>query len=116
MAPSFVGEPDKGLTRYAHATSHQPGAYHAPIAFLAGDLFTREFRDSLYPLINVPTLVVHDKDGYTRFHALASFIERHPHWSAERIAPTKGMPQFEQPAQLANTLDAFWRKGVHGRG
>jgi pimeloyl-ACP methyl ester carboxylesterase len=108
LGRSFVGHPDEGLLAYAYATSHQPGAYRAPIAFLTGDLFARDARESVYPRVSVPTLVVYDRDGFTRFDALAAFVQQHPRWRAQRVAPTRGMPQFEQLAKLASALEAFW--------
>lgn len=110
---SFVGAPDAGLTDYAYATSHQPGAYRAPIAFLAGDLSADRPREDLYPRVRVPVMVVHDVDGYTSFEALPAFVARHPSWHAQRIAPTRGMPQFEAKAELGRALDDFWSRSAH---
>jgi pimeloyl-ACP methyl ester carboxylesterase len=110
LRKSFVGKPDAGLVAYAYATSHQPGAHYAPIAFLAGDLFTPNVRDEVYARVSVPSLVVHDADAFTRFVALPSFVASHPSWHYERVVPTRGMPQFEQLDSLATTLETFWHR------
>ncbi len=36
LRKSFVGQPDPGLVEYDFATSHQPGARFAPLAFISG--------------------------------------------------------------------------------
>jgi pimeloyl-ACP methyl ester carboxylesterase len=109
LRKSFVGAPDPGLVSYAHATSHQPGAYRAPMAFLTGALFSENVRETVYARVAVPTLVVHDRDGYATFDALPAFAAAHENWKVQRVAPTKGMPQFEQLSAFAGTLDDFWK-------
>jgi hypothetical protein len=110
---SFVGKPDGGLVDYAYATSHQEGAYHAPIAFVTGDLFTPDVRESVFAHVAVPSLVVYDADPYTSFQALPAFVASHPRWHSERVVPSRGMPQFEQLEMLGKVLEAFWQRSVH---
>jgi pimeloyl-ACP methyl ester carboxylesterase len=113
LRKSFVGKPHPGLVDYAYATSHQPGAHHAPLAFLAGELFTPNVREEVYARVSVPSLVVHDTDPYVRFDALPAFVASHAHWHFERVVPTRGMPQFEQLEALTRTLDSFWHLRAH---
>jgi len=105
---SFEGRIDDGLLRYAYATSHQPGAAQAPLAFIAGALFPSGSALNVYAHVKAPTLVLHDKDPYTGFGELEEFVSRHPSFSARRIPHTRGLPQFDAPQQTAEALRDFW--------
>ncbi|NEV64032.1 alpha/beta fold hydrolase [Thiorhodococcus minor] len=105
---AFVGDTPRELIDYAHATTHQPGAKHAPLYFLSGQLFTPKAGDSLYDKVTQPVLVLYDKDPNIDFHELPDFLSRHANWRAERIAPTLGMPQWEKPAETAQAIERFW--------
>lgn len=108
LRKSFVGTPDPGLVSYGYATSHQPGARFAPLRFISGQLFTRDIRLAVYERLTQPTLVIHDRDGFTSFDTLPVTLERRPNWRAERIAPTLGLPHFEQTARTVAALENFW--------
>lgn len=105
---AFKGSIPPGMVDYAYATSHQPGAKYAPLYFLSGQLFTPDAPDALYAQITQPVLVLYDQDPNINFHELPDFLGRHPHWRAERITPTFGLLQWEQPAQTAAAIDRFW--------
>ena len=111
LGKTFVGEPDKELVAYAYTTSHRPDAQYAPIDFLSGGLFTPDVRDDVYARVPVPTLVIYDTDPFVGFGALPSFVARHARWKAERIVPTRGMPQFEQLPAVTRALESFWQPG-----
>jgi pimeloyl-ACP methyl ester carboxylesterase len=108
LGKSFVGRPDPGLAAYGFATSHQPGARFAPLTFISGQLFTPNIRSMVYERLTQPVLVLHDKDAYTSFERLPELLERRANWRAERIAPTRGLPHFEELAQTTTALDRFW--------
>lgn len=108
LAKSFVGAVDPGLASYSYLSAHQPGARYAPLHFVSGQLFTPGIMKSTYARLPHKTLVVYDKDAYTGFEALPDLLLTHPNWSAVRITPTRGLPQFEQMATLAKVLDNFW--------
>jgi pimeloyl-ACP methyl ester carboxylesterase len=108
LRKSFVGQPDPGLVDYGYATSHQPGARFAPLAFISGQLFTPGVRGLVYERLTQPVLVLHDEDAYTSFDQLPGLLQRHPNWRAARIAPTRGLPHFEELAQTTAALDRFW--------
>lgn len=108
LEKSFHGEPDAGLIDYGYATSHQPGARFAPLAFISGGLFTRDIRGAAYERLAQPTLVLHDEDAYTSFEMLPAVLARRPNWGATRIAPTRGLPHFEELGQAVAALDRFW--------
>jgi pimeloyl-ACP methyl ester carboxylesterase len=108
LRKSFVGVPDPGLVTYGYAASHQPGARHAPLHFISGKLFTPDIRATVYERLAQPTLVIYDRDGFVSFDALPAILARRTNWRAERIAPTLGLPQFEETARTVAALDRFW--------
>lgn len=105
---SFVGAVDPGLLDYSALTTHQPGARHAPLYFVSGLLFTPNALETLYANVKQPALVLYDQDGYVSFDALPGFVEAHDNWRAERLAPTRGLPQFERLSDTTRALRAFW--------
>jgi pimeloyl-ACP methyl ester carboxylesterase len=111
---NFEGRAPGEMIDYAWATAHQPGARHAPFAFLSGKLFTRGARTKLYRPLQVPVLVLHDEDPNVSFDCLPQLLAGSDYWQAERIRPTRGLPHWEQPEQTVTALDTFWR-GVGGR-
>jgi pimeloyl-ACP methyl ester carboxylesterase len=112
LKKSFAGPVDPGLAAYAYASSHQPGAVHAPLAFLSGRLFTPGILD-VYAHVSRPALAIYDQDPYTRFDRLPSLLARAPMWCAERIGPTRGLPQFERLDETVHALETFWAAHAH---
>lgn len=105
---AFHGPIPREMIDYAYATAHQPGAKYAPLYFLSGQLFTQNARETLYGKVTQPVLVLYDRDPNIDFHELPDFLSRHPNWQAQRIAPTRGLLQWEQPEQTAAAIDRFW--------
>ncbi len=112
LKKSFTGAIPGELIDYGYATSHQPGARFVPLYFLSGQLFTPEVRGTIYAALPVPTLVLFDRDGYTSFENLDSFLRDRMNWVATRIGNTKGMPHWERIADTAASLDYFWDETV----
>jgi pimeloyl-ACP methyl ester carboxylesterase len=108
LQKSFVGEPPQELVDYAYAAVHQPGADHAPLYFVSGLLFTPDAYTVLYERIQIPALVLYDRDAYVRFDTLDKHVAAHPTWRAQRITPTLGLPHWEALAETTAALDAFW--------
>lgn len=106
---SFVAEPPQELIDYAYATSHQPGAHHAPFYFLAGQLFTPDAVDTLYRRLPQQVLVIHDRDANVSFDLLPALAASQPNWHVTRVAPSLGMPQWEEPERTIAAIDAFWK-------
>ncbi|MEX2132550.1 MAG: alpha/beta hydrolase [Acidimicrobiia bacterium] len=107
---SFAGEVDPGLSVFSGLTSRQPGARHAPLAFIRGRLFTADALSRVYEPLLVPSLVIYDEDPYTDFADLPGFTAggdgtRH----AERIPGTRGLPHFDNPEQTLDALNRFWK-------
>lgn len=105
---NFVGAVDSGLEDYAYATTHQPGARHAPLHFVSGQLFTSDIRERVYVHLTQPALVIYDHDPNVRFDMLEAMLAAHPNWQAARVSPSLGLPQFEQMPALEAALRAFW--------
>lgn len=108
LQKSFEGSVDMGLEEYAYQTTHQPGAHHAPLYFVSGKLFTPDICEQVYEKLKLPVLVLYDRDFFVRFDRLPDVVARYSNWHAVRIAPTLGLPQFEQMPDVARALDAFW--------
>lgn len=109
LAKSFVGPVDDGMVDYAFDTAHQRDARFAPLAFLAGTLFTPAIRQDAYLRLERPVHVIHDEDPYVDFAALPEVLAR-PDWSAERIAPTRGLPHWDEPDRTWAALERFWAR------
>jgi pimeloyl-ACP methyl ester carboxylesterase len=114
LQKSFVGPVDPNLEEYDYATSHQPGARYAPLAFISGQLFTRDVCPGIYEYLTMPVLVIYDRDPFVRFELLPEMLATHPHWSGARIIPTHGLPHFERLDDTVAALDRFW--GEPGTG
>lgn len=104
---SFEGAPDPGLEAYSVQSTRQPGAVYAPLFFISGLLRAPDGLTEVYSKVTQPMLVLYDRDGYINFNRLPQFLAL-PNASAVRVAPTKGLPQFEQLAQVTAVLGAFW--------
>ncbi|HEX9013439.1 MAG TPA: alpha/beta fold hydrolase [Anaerolineaceae bacterium] len=108
LKKSFVGEVPVDMVEYAYASSHQPGAHIAPLNFISGKLFTAGILPAFYARLEVPALVLYDQDAFTGFEKLPELLAANEHWQAARIAPTRGLPQFERMDDVAAELDRFW--------
>ncbi len=105
---SFIGPIMPGWIDYAYVTSHQPGAKNAPLYFVSGSLFTPDVRTRFYEKLKTPTLVIYDRDGFSRFDTLNDLLGQNPNWRAVRIVPSLGLPQFEKLPETAVALESFW--------
>jgi pimeloyl-ACP methyl ester carboxylesterase len=110
LRQSFVGEPAADMVDYAHQTARIAGARWAPLSFLTMRLFSPEVFDAIYSRLNVPTLVLYDRDPNVRFSKLSQIVAQNPMWRSERLVPSKGLPHWEQLGSTADALDRFWRE------
>lgn len=109
LGRSLLGEPPQAMLDYAYLSAHQPGAWHAPLTFLSTRLFTPNAIDVLYGrLTRIPVLVIADQDPYIGFERLAGFVAVRPNWHRIDLAPHKGLPHWERPAETIEALDHFW--------
>lgn len=106
---SFEGEPPVEMIDQAWATARQPGASHAPFRFLAMALFTPGALETLYKPLAVPTLVLYDRDPNINFDRLPQLLHSNPLVRAGRIAPTRGLPHWEDLPATVRAIDEFWK-------
>lgn len=104
----FAGRVDQGLAKYAYETAHRPGAWHAPRAFLRGALFTADIRQH-YAALREPVLVLHDQSPYGVSEEIDTFVRAHGSWRAQRVGPSRGLPQFERPEATFGAIETFLR-------
>jgi len=105
---SFEGLVPENFVDYAYQTSHQPGAQYAPTYFLSGKLFTPAVRETVYNVLDLPVLVIYDRDPYTNFEMLPLTVRDNNNWYAERVSPTKGLPHWEMLERTFKALESFW--------
>lgn len=112
LQKSFVQQPPDDLVDYAYLSSHQPDAEHAPFHFISGKLFTPDIRRKVYEQVQVPTLVLYDRDSYTGFEMLPDLLMGNKAWQAVRLVPTLGLPQFERTEDTVEVLEKFWKSAA----
>lgn len=108
LGQSFVNATPPELVEYAYASAHQPGAEHAPLAFVSGRLFTPDAVDRIYRQVTQPALVIYDEDAFVSFDRLPELTTSLANWRAARIVPTKGIPQWEKPMETNRAIDDFF--------
>ncbi len=96
---------DEGLARYAYLAAHQPGARHAPFAFVSGRLFSADIH-AVYGRLGLPVWVPHGTRGDFADFGGADAVRGRPNWTIEAFE-TGALPQFEQPDELARRFHAF---------
>jgi pimeloyl-ACP methyl ester carboxylesterase len=96
---------DPGLLDYAHATSHQPGARHAPYCFVTGFLFSGDVF-TLYEALRMPVWMAHGVRGDFQDYRLARLLAERENWTVE-VFQTGALPHFELPAAVIASYDAF---------
>ena len=75
---NFSGFVPSELVTYALKTTRQPGAHEMPLQFLSMGLFTPNAAESLYSKLDVPVLVLFDKDPNVSFELLRN-LSQIPH-------------------------------------
>ncbi len=96
--------PDE-LVDYAWRSAHQPGARHAPFAFVSGALFSADIRD-VYEQLAMPIWVPHGTRGDFKDFSGNDWAEARGNWRFEAF-PTGALPQFELPAVFNAALRGF---------
>jgi pimeloyl-ACP methyl ester carboxylesterase len=96
---------DEGLLEYDYLSTHQPGAQHAPYAFVSGRLFSSDIR-TVYERLTLPTLLLHGTRGDFQDFSEAEWINERPNW--RRVAMDTGaLPQFERLDDMLGHYRAF---------
>lgn len=108
LGQNFVGDIPKAFVEYGYATAHQPGARHAPLYFISGQMFSTDIATAVYEKLQVPTLAIYDRDPNTRFEMLPQVLEKNPHWQARQISPSLGLPHWDLLEPTLEALETFW--------
>jgi len=97
---------DETLWRQAVITAQQPGAHHAPLAFLSGALFSADI-NTLYETLICPVWVSMSTRGdFTDYQGRGS-VEARPNWQFHAIEGG-ALPYFEDLPAFTAVLDPFW--------
>jgi pimeloyl-ACP methyl ester carboxylesterase len=96
---------DETMWAYAVETAKQPGARHAPLCFLSGELFSADIH-TVYEALTQPVWASHGVRGdFTDYRGM-SFVQARPNWQVS-VFPTGALPYFEEPAAFMAAFDAF---------
>ena len=96
---------DEGLLDYDYLTTHQPGAKHAPYAFVSGRLFSKDIQD-VYRRLTLPVWVPHATRGDFKDFSATDWALARPNWRFQPY-PTGALPHFEQPQAFLADYDRF---------
>jgi pimeloyl-ACP methyl ester carboxylesterase len=96
---------DEALIDYAWKSAHQPGARHAPYAFVSGALFSTDMRD-VYEKLAMPIWVPHGTRGDFKDFSGIDWTRDRANWQFEAF-PTGALPHFEMPAAFNDALRGF---------
>ncbi|MFK7888072.1 MAG: alpha/beta fold hydrolase [Gammaproteobacteria bacterium] len=97
---------DEGLAAYDDVITDQPGAEHAPYAFLSGGLFSKDIRN-VYESLTLPVFLGHGTRGDFKDFSEATWTETRANWT--RAAFESGaLPHFDVPDPFFSALDAFY--------
>lgn len=96
---------DQGLLEYDYLTAHQPGAQHAPFAFVSGGLFSADI-DRVYETLTQPVWLAHGVRGDFGQVRDARNVAGRANWSIQRFE-TGMLPHFEQPEAFLSAYAAF---------
>jgi hypothetical protein len=96
---------DEALAEYDWLTTHQPGAEHAPYAFLTGRLFSRDIRD-VYERLELPVYLAHGTRGDFRDFSGAGWARAAENWTVESF-DTGALVHFEAPEAFFASYERF---------
>lgn len=85
---------DEGVLDYDYLTAHQPGARHAPYAFVSGRLFSRDAR-AVYERLTVPILVLHGTKGDFQDFSGIEWTRGRANWDVVPL-DAGALPHFER--------------------
>ncbi|MBK9714611.1 MAG: alpha/beta hydrolase [Kouleothrix sp.] len=101
---------DQGLLEYDYLTAHQPGAEHAPFAFVSAMLFSADI-SRVYESLEMPVWMAHGVRGdFTDYGRAEKFAAR-PNWEIQTFQ-TGGIPYFERPDEFAAGYEGFLTRAV----
>lgn len=99
---------DEGLAHYCDLTTHQPGAEHAPLAFLSGRLFSKDIRN-VYEALQLPVWLAHGTRGDFKDFSEADWARQNDRWQVEAW-DTGALPFFEDKQRFLESYRRFLDK------
>jgi hypothetical protein len=98
-------EIDEVLWAYDVLTTRVPGAEHAPLHFLAANLFSADIH-TVYEQLHMPVWMSHGVRGDFTDYRGRVIVEGRPNWQFS-IFPTGALPYFEVPQDFCGAFDRF---------
>lgn len=96
---------DAGLWAYCVLTAQQPGAEHAPLCFLSGQMFSADIH-TVYEALRLPVWMSHGVRGdFTDYRGL-SIVQGRPNWQVS-VYQSGAIPYFEVPQAFFPAFDRF---------
>lgn len=96
---------DEALWAYDVLTTRVPGAEHAPLHFLAADLFSADIH-TVYERLGMAVWMSHGVRGDFTDYRGKVIVERRSNWHFD-IFPTGALPYFEVPESFCTAYDRF---------
>ena len=98
---------DLTLWRYDVLTTRVAGAEHAPLHFLAAQLFSADITN-VYESVQQPVWMSHGTRGdFTDYRGKVALLQQRPNWRCTVYPDTGALLYFEKPQQFGADLDAF---------
>jgi len=104
---NFSGCVPNELVSYALKTTKVPDAHLMPLRFLSMGLFSENAVENLYQRLDLPVLVIFDRDPNVSFERFADF-ENTANWRFHRVAPSFGMPHWEHSGETVSVIENFY--------
>jgi pimeloyl-ACP methyl ester carboxylesterase len=96
---------DEALWAYAVLTTQATGAEHAPLHFLAANLFSADIH-TVYERLEMPVWMSHGLRGDFTDYRGKVIVKARPNWQFS-VFPTGALPYFEVPEAFCNAYDQF---------
>jgi pimeloyl-ACP methyl ester carboxylesterase len=98
---------DEQLWAYDVVCAREPGAWHAPLYFLSGALFSADIHD-VYERLAMPVWLTHGVRGdFTDYRGTAMLAGR-TNWRIQ-VYQSGALPHFEYPKQFCQDYESFLR-------
>ncbi|MBZ8132227.1 alpha/beta fold hydrolase [Afifella sp. IM 167] len=98
-------EIDESMLEYDYLTTHQPGARHAPYAFVSGKLFSGDIR-AVYERLAMPVLLAHGTRGDFSDFTEADWARARKNWTVKPFK-TGALIPFQAPEPFFAAYEAF---------
>ncbi|MEM9860723.1 MAG: alpha/beta fold hydrolase [Myxococcota bacterium] len=96
---------DEGLQAYCEQSTRVPGAKHAPLSFLSGELFSAD-ASLLYEALEVPVWSAYGVRGDFAHYGASTHLESGPNWTMQRF-DSGALPHFEMPREFLTAYAQF---------